>query len=115
MSLRALVENSVDLAYNVIGDLKVRGILRVKGGSYYDPDTHQVVSTSEPPKSIDVVVEEGKLDFSYNTPTDTVKVIVKRKDLPQDITLLDSIEINSKVFNIKSYDGNEYTVSLLLV
>jgi len=115
MSLRALVENSVDMAYNAIGDLKVRGILRVKGGSYYDPNTHQVISTDEPPKSIDVVIEEGKLDFSYNTPTDTVKVMVKRKDLPEDITLLDTIEINNKVFSVKSYEGNEYTVSLTLV
>ena len=111
----SLIDNAVDLSFGMVGSFTTRAILREKTDSSYNPETHQVVSMDVPPKTIEVIIEESKLDFSYNTPTEVIKVMTKRKCLPEKMDLLDTLEINNRVFTVKSWESDPYMTTLYLV
>ena len=114
MSLKALVENAVDLAWDVTGDLKTQMIFKSESQSEYDPKTSQVITKvveSKPFYGFLVVMNDKDLTSAgVSIVPDIVQAIVKKKDIPADYTKFDSICVNGVDHRITHYVDDGYTV-----
>ena len=115
MSLKTLIQNSVDIAFNVVSDLTTVVTLRQKGAATYDPSTG-VVTSAETDTTISVIVDKydaAEVDNQIIQAND-LKILVNQSDVTTDIAHEDKIIIGTdsyKIMNI-SKDPAEATYEL---
>jgi hypothetical protein len=114
MSLKALVENAVDLAFDIVGDLATPMYFICESDSEYDPNTSQVVvKTCTSSKFMGILGKATDVDLTSQGITavpEMVDVTVKRKDIPKDYQRYDTINANGVDHRIIHYVDDGYTI-----
>ena len=111
MSLRALVESGVNLAYDVIGDLKTVVLFKHKSSHTYDFNTSQTVTSTLPDIKMGVVMEKVETMVKDDgLPIYKTKLIANKQDLPETYSMIDTVVIDGEEKSIGSIVDDDYTV-----
>ena len=112
MSLRNLISDNVDLAFEIIGDLKSTIIFTTTTASSYSFTSGEVTQTSKS-LTIQGYLEEIKPISSGEQPLvkEQAKILVKKSDLTSDYQLFDSFTVDGKTYVIETFEDNDYVVT----
>jgi hypothetical protein len=108
MSLSAKVSAAVNTAFKAAGDLVLTGTLSNKSVSTYDFATRSTVSTSST-LTVEVILQSTQKPSGEGF---TVTAIMKSGI---NISVYDTITIDSKSYNIVDYNDNGFTIEAILV
>jgi hypothetical protein len=108
MSLSAKVTAAVNKAFTAAGDLVKQGTLSSKTVSGYDFATKSTVSTTET-LSVDVIIQSTQKPSGEGF---TVTAIMKSGI---NISVYDTLTVNSKSYNIIDYSDNGFVIEAILI
>jgi len=118
MSLRALVNDAVDLAWDVTGDLKTEMYFKAASESTYDPTTSKLVEKVETTPKFFGFLE--KLSDNYLTSAgvapavDSCAIMVKKKDIPKNYFKFDSIVVHNVEHKVINYTDDGYIIRFIV-
>jgi len=108
MSLSAKVTAAVNKAFTAAGDLVKQGTLSSKTVPGYDFATKSTVSTTET-LSVDVIIQSTQKPSGEGF---TVTAIMKSGI---NISVYDTLTVNSKSYNIIDYSDNGFVIEAILI
>jgi hypothetical protein len=108
MSLSAKVTAAVNKSFTAAGDLVKQGTLSSKTVSGYDFATKSTVSTTET-LSVDVIIQSTQKPSGEGF---TVTAIMKSGI---NISVYDTLTVNSKSYNIIDYSDNGFVIEAILI
>lgn len=109
MSLRRTIQSAVNKAFNAVGDLKKSGTLQGNSSLSYNLATGSNVEIGGIPIAVDVIID---LKTRSDDSSSVYKAIIKSG---VNIDVYKTIEIDSVVYRINSYDDDEFIINLELV
>lgn len=108
MSLNATVTAAVNKAFTALGDLVDSGTLSSKAVSGYDFGTGNTISTTSS-QAVDVIVQSTKNKTGEGF---IVSALMKSG---VDLSVYDTLTVNSKTYNIIDFDDNGFIIEAIIV
>ena len=116
MSLRAFVESKVDLAFDLIKDLKTEATLQSKGTTGYNPATSQVETNGgQSVQAFGVITNtENQILEGNIVDSDTMSIMFKKKDLPEGFRSFDLVIIDGAEHPVVYFKDDGYVVTFTI-